>query len=118
MVQIYVGDKVMVQGLMNQTHYNGRVGVVMQLISSRPESKCQIKLINVVRGGALEEKELILKTRCLQLVAAGHRYHAEHEPECTEESQCTTLVGYGESHEPRQSINPMVWSLAARKRET
>ena len=115
MVQIYVSDKVMVQGLMNQTHYNGRVGVVTQLISSRNlESKCQIKLINVVRGGALEEKELILKTRCLQLVAAGHRYH----PECTEESQCTTLVGYGESHEPRQSINPMVWSLAARKRET
>ena len=115
MAQIYVGDMVTVQGLMNQTHYNGRLGVVTALISSNPANKCEIKL---VRDGAFEEKQLIIKTRCLHLVAAGHRYHPEPEPECTEESQCTTLVGYGESHEPRQSINPMVWSLAARKRET
>ena len=115
MAQIYVGDMVTVQGLMNQTHYNGRLGVVTALISSNPENKCEIKL---VRDGAFEEKQLIIKTRCLHLVAAGHRYHPEPEPECTEESQCTTLVGYGESHEPRQSIMPMVWGLAARKRET
>ena len=126
MAQIYVGDMVTVEGLMSQTHYNGRLGVVTALISSNAENKCEIKL---VRDGAFEEKQLIIKTTCLHLVAAGHRDHPEPEPECSEDSQCSpspsspspspsALVGYGQSHEPRQSIKPMVWGLAARKRET
>ena len=84
------------------------------------EHKCHIKLVG---DGVVEETDLIINTRCLHLLAAGDRddaQPAEPEPEprdipivAAEESQCsTTLVRYGESHEPRQSIKPMVWHSA------
>ena len=89
MAHIYVGDMVMVRGLTNKQTYNGRLGLVKQLISSVPENKCQIQLSYC---GALEDKHLILKTRCLSLVAPGHRYYPESVP-----------------------CQSMVWGLAAAK---
>ena len=55
-----------VHGLLNQTHYNGCRGVVTKLIASVPDNKCEI---TVTSGLGNTEKLLILKTRCLNLVA-------------------------------------------------
>ena len=73
MVQICVGDEVVVAGLINQTRYKGRQGVVTKLVYSEPEDKCEIRLAIDPEGPRplkeKEEKRIILKMRCVRPVA-------------------------------------------------
>ena len=73
MVQIRVGDEVVVAGLINQTRYNGCQGVVTKLVYSEPEDKCEIRLAIDPEGPRplkeKEEKRIILKMRCVRPVA-------------------------------------------------
>ena len=65
MTQINVGELVLVQGLMNHTHYNGRRGAVTKLIVGDPESRCEIKIF---KEGHLEETHLLIKMQCLHRI--------------------------------------------------
>ena len=114
MAQIKVGDLVLVQGLMNQTHYNGRQGVVTKLISSYPENKCEA---TVFSQGPLEGKQLILKMRCVHLLrepqALGDRsprtgIYMERQELCTRRQELC-LRPHGDHLFQGPSIRPMVW---------
>ena len=70
MEQIRVGDEVLVAGLINQKHYNGRQGVVTKCLNTGPEDRCEIRLVSDPQGPPeQEEKRIILKMRCLHPVA-------------------------------------------------
>ena len=103
MSQIGVGDLVSVQGLLNQTRYNGCRGMVRKLIVRDPDDKCEIAII---REQATGEKRLILKTRCLDLVA---RRGAPPPPRPLSYTERQELY----DHLPRAPpIGPMFWGCA------